>query len=110
MRCEPGFTIVEIVITLVILGILVTAAVSRFFDLSQAADRSACRSNQLTLETAQQFYYIRTMQQNNGAYATTIDQLAPYLKDGQIPQCPADGTYQILMLGRITCSFADHQR
>ena len=94
---ERGFTMVDLIVTIVILGILATAMATRFFDLSHAADVAACKSNQMTLE----FY---------GEYATSLDDLKPYLKGETLPECPSNGQYTILPRGEITCTIGEHQR
>jgi general secretion pathway protein G len=107
---ERGFTIIDLVVTIVILGILATAMATRFFDLSNSAEVTACKSNQMTLEFAQRLYYVHTVQTGYGEYATSLDDLKPYLKDETLPQCPSNGQYIILPLGEITCTIGEHQR
>ncbi len=107
---ERGFTIVDLVVTIVILGILATAMATRFFDLSHSAEVAACKSNQMTLEFAQRLYYVHTVQTGSGDYATSLDDLKPYLKDEILPKCPSNGQYIILPRGEITCTIGEHQR
>jgi prepilin-type N-terminal cleavage/methylation domain-containing protein len=108
---EKGFTIVELIVTLVIFGILVAAMVTRFVDLSSAAEAAACKSNQVTLEQAQRVYFIETsLQGNGGQYAGALEDLVPYINGATIPDCPGGGQYHILAQGRITCTIGDHQR
>lgn len=107
---ESGFTIVELIVTIVILGILATSLIMRSIDLSQTAQAAACRSNQLTLESAQMFYFIRSAQSGSGSYAMSLDELAPYLIHNEIPQCPTGGTYRLLSDGIVGCTDPRHGR
>ena len=107
---ERGFTLVDLVVTIVILGILATAMATRFFDLSHSAEVAACKSNQMTLEFAQRLYYIHTVQTSIGEYASSLDDLKPYLKGESLPECPSNGQYTILPGGEITCTIGEHQR
>ena len=109
-RKECGFTLVDLVVTIVILTILATAMATRFFDLSHATDVAACKSNQMTLEFAQRVYYINTVQTSSGEYATSLDDLKPFLRDETLPECPSKGQYTILPGGTITCTIEEHQR
>ena len=110
LKNEKGFTFVELIITVVIIGIIATAAAMRFIDLSQSADAGACRTNQLALQTAQIFYYADQIQTGNGHYAESLDRLAPYLKNEEIPTCPGNGTYLLLSGGEVICSVREHHR
>jgi type II secretory pathway pseudopilin PulG len=107
---ERGFTIVDLVVTIVVLGILATAMATRFFDLSHSAEVTACKSNQMTLEFAQRLYYVHSVQTSYGEYATSLDDLKPYLRDETLPKCPSNGQYTILPRGEITCTIGEHQR
>jgi prepilin-type N-terminal cleavage/methylation domain-containing protein len=84
---QSGFTLVELLIVIVILGILaaiVVFAVSAFNKNGQAA---ACKADFKSVEIADEAYFAK-----NQAYATTQADLAPsYIK--QWPQTdPANGT------------------
>ena len=109
-KSESGFTIVELIITIVILGILATSIIMRSIDLSHTAQAAACRSNQLTLESAQMFYFTRSTLSSNGVYATSLDELAPYLINNEVPHCPGNGTYRLLSAGRVECTDPQHHR
>ena len=105
---QRGITIVELIITVVVLGILITAVLLRGIDLSNTAQAGACRANQASLETAQRLLYAESYIAGNPHYASSLSELAPYLRTGELPQCPVDGTYQLLAGGKVRCTVTAH--
>lgn len=109
VRDQRGITIVELVITVVILGVLMTSIMIRGIDLANTAQAGACRAIQKTLETAQQFFFTQSAIAGTAEYADAISELTPYIGSGEIPLCPADGVYQLLDGGVVRCSITSHQ-
>lgn len=108
---QSGFTVVELVTTIVVLSILVLAVSARYMDLSNGAERSACISMQLALESAQTLFYTQQLiDGNKGRYAADLAELIPFLAHGTEPVCPGGGTYLLTGDGKISCSDADHAR
>ena len=105
---EEGFTFIELVTTLVIIGILASAALARYLDLNQVAKAHTCIGNQIALETAQTLYYTECYLNGDGHYADELDQLAPYLNNNLLPYCPSGGEYIILPAGVVECSLDEH--
>lgn len=108
-RQEYGFTLVELMIVIVIASILATAAMMRFLDLTKCSNAAACRMNQFSLKKAQTLHFAQTYIEGEGRYAESLDELADFLRDGEIPVCPENGQYQILPAGEITCTILDHK-
>ncbi len=106
---EDGFTLVELIVTLVIAAILAMAAMNRFLDLSNTAQAGACRCNQLALRTAQTMFYTETYIAGNARYADNMTLLTPYLKNNEQPECPGGGAYLFMALGEIRCTISRHQ-
>ena len=107
-RDERGLTLVELIITLVVLGILITVVLLRGIDLSNTAQAAACRANQAALETAQRLLYAETCISGNPHYASSLSELAPHLRTNELPQCPTGGTYQLLSGGIVRCTVTAH--
>ena len=107
---EGGFTFVELIVTVVILGILVTIAITRYIQLLHTSRAAACKYNQSVLETAQTMYYTTTYLSGNAHYAESLDDLVPFLKNETVPHCPSGGSYQLLSGGKVTCTIPDHKR
>ena len=74
---DKGFTFVELLIVIVILGILATVTVFAVRGITQDAQTNSCSTERRTIETA-----IEAFNANNQADATSIADLVPdYLKD-----------------------------
>lgn len=110
LSSQDGFTLVELIAVVVILGILVTVIFARYTDLSQTTMTVACKNNQLSFDAAQTLYYAEHALDGEGSYATDIEDLVPYLTDDEVPVCPEGGTYSILPSSRVTCSLVAHKR
>ena len=64
---DKGFTLVELLIVIVILGILATVTVFAVTGITNKGKTSACNSDKKTLETAEEAY-----QANTGSDYTTV--------------------------------------
>lgn len=107
---DQGFTLLEIVLIIIIIGILAAVAVVKFADLSDSAKTTTCKANQQHLITAQRLFWVdEAVNNDNGHYAADIAELAPFMASGVIPECPSEGTYSIVSDLNITCSLPKHQ-
>jgi prepilin-type N-terminal cleavage/methylation domain-containing protein len=108
---QPGFTLVELVLTIVVIGILAAIALTNYIPLQKSAKRAACISNQKALEEAQEIHYSsETLERMKGTFAETIEELAPFMQDGILPSCPDGFAYELLPNGFVRCTSPDHQR
>ena len=86
-----GFTLVEIMIVVAIIGLLASIAVPNFIKSRQQAQKIACINNLRQIEGAKQLWVLETK-----AAPTTIpgtSDIQPYLgrgTAGTVPVCPAD--------------------
>jgi prepilin-type N-terminal cleavage/methylation domain-containing protein len=107
---ERGFSLVELIIVVVLLGILAAIASAKYVSFLNSANKATCISNQLALETADRLYYTAHAISGSAGYATNLDDLKPYVNDGRIPKCPNNETYLVLPNGQIHCPLAQHAR
>jgi prepilin-type N-terminal cleavage/methylation domain-containing protein len=86
-----GFTLIEIMIVVAIIGLLAAIAIPNFVNASVKAKRTACVQNLKQIEGAKQQW---SLESRAGQNATpTPAQIQPYLgrgSAGTLPTCPAD--------------------
>ncbi|MDY0088230.1 MAG: prepilin-type N-terminal cleavage/methylation domain-containing protein [Coriobacteriia bacterium] len=74
---DEGFTLVELMVVVLIIGILVAIAIPVFNAAKANAQKRTCHANQRTIEGAAQTYAA----ENDGAVPTTVGELVPdYIK------------------------------
>ncbi|RJQ54420.1 MAG: type II secretion system protein [Actinobacteria bacterium] len=87
LRHEGGFTLIELMIVVLIIGILVAIAIPVFQSVQNNARRRTCQANLRTLNGAIQSY----AGDNEGNYPTALGDLDPnYVR--VVPSCPGNGT------------------
>lgn len=101
---KGGFTLVEIMIVVAIIGLLAAIAIPNFVQARTTAQTKACISNLKQIEGAKTLYAL-----DGGAVdPPTFAELVPtYIKT--TPSCPAAGTLTIgTQANRPTCSVSGH--
>jgi prepilin-type N-terminal cleavage/methylation domain-containing protein len=105
-RAHRGFSLLEVLFTVLILAILAAVAVPLYSSTKTSAAASACKSNIQALANAESKYKFET-----GAYTTTTSNLTSY-GIAVVPTCPLDGSaYAVAVSGtgiKISCGSATH--
>lgn len=90
MKRNPGFTLVEVVIVVMIIGILVAIVVPRFVNVSGVATDNSVRGSLTTIRESIELYTAEKGQLpgiSDNTEATFKADLAPYLRT-PFPICP----------------------
>jgi len=92
-----GYTLVEIMIVVAIIGLLVAVAVPNFVRARNTAQKNTCINNLRQIDGAKHQWALENKMTDTGSPDSA--QVGEYLRGGKFPSCPTRGIYTI---GEIT--------
>jgi prepilin-type N-terminal cleavage/methylation domain-containing protein len=105
---KAGFTLVEIMIVVAIIGLLAAIAIPNFVKARATSQANACINNLRQIDAAVNQFALEN-HKTTGSSVTMSTDLTPYIKmnsAGSIPSCPAGGSYTVNSVGgipQVTC-------
>ena len=107
---KGGFTLVEIMIVVAIIGLLAAIAIPNFVKARATAQKNACIADLKQIDGAVQQWALENKKAATDTYALTDTTLVAYLKGSTLPACPGGGTYSAgtTVSGAPTCDVAGH--
>jgi len=103
---KKGFTLVEIMIVVLIIGILLAIAVPNFVRARETSRTRTCVANLRQMDSAKEQYAMEA-RLAAGAAVTWANLTPDYIK--REPTCPSSGTYTLGNIGTDpSCSIAAH--
>lgn len=101
---EKGFSLVELMVVIVIIGVLIAIAIPVYRNTTEKAELRACHANQRMIEGAASQYAMN--EEIDIEDVNEIDELNDYFSGG-VPKCPSGDDYSITN-GTVTCNNNKH--
>jgi len=108
---KAGFTLVEIMIVVAIIGLLAAIAIPNFIKARATSQQNACINNLRQIDGAINLWALENMK-SSGASIASAQTVSAYIKlnaNNSVPGCPAGGSYTTATVGanpQVSCSLS----